>query len=76
MLSTLWLLELLGTRWSLWAACTFNAAVALAAAAMAEGRAARPDPDPPEVRVQPPTRGKIIALPRVGGLHHRYVRAE
>jgi hypothetical protein len=25
--------------------------------------------------VEPPTRGKIVALPRVGGLDHRYARA-
>jgi transposase InsO family protein len=25
--------------------------------------------------VEPPERGKIIAMPRVGGLHHRYSRA-
>ncbi len=25
--------------------------------------------------VEPPTRGKVVALPRVGGLHHRYARA-
>jgi len=31
--------------------------------------------DPPEPRpVQPPTRGKVVALPEVGGLHHRYER--
>jgi hypothetical protein len=29
-----------------------------------------PDPRP----VQPPTRGKVIAIPEVGGLHHRYER--
>jgi len=32
--------------------------------------------DSPVTRdVQPPTAGKVIALPRVGGLHHRYSRA-
>jgi transposase InsO family protein len=32
--------------------------------------------DAPVARpVEPPTRGKVVALPRVGGLHHRYVRA-
>jgi hypothetical protein len=25
--------------------------------------------------VQPPSGGKVVALPRVGGLHHRYSRA-
>jgi putative transposase len=25
--------------------------------------------------VEPPARGKIISLPQVGGLHHRYLRA-
>jgi putative transposase len=25
--------------------------------------------------VEPPTAGKVIALPRVGGLHHRYSSA-
>jgi transposase InsO family protein len=25
--------------------------------------------------VEPPARGKVVALPRVGGLHHRYARA-
>jgi transposase InsO family protein len=29
-----------------------------------------PDPRP----VRPPTRGKVIAVPQVGGLHHRYER--
>ena len=32
--------------------------------------------DAPVARpVEPPTRGKVVALPRVGGLHHRYARA-
>jgi putative transposase len=32
--------------------------------------------DSPVTRyVEPPTAGKVIALPRVGGLHHRYSRA-
>ena len=32
--------------------------------------------DAPVIRpVEPPTRGKVVALPRVGGLHHRYARA-
>jgi transposase InsO family protein len=31
--------------------------------------------DPPEPRsVRPPTMGKVVALPEVGGLHHRYER--
>ncbi len=31
--------------------------------------------DPPEPRrVEPPVFGKVVALPRVGGLHHRYAR--
>jgi len=31
--------------------------------------------DTPEARsVQPPERGTIIAIPQVGGLHHRYER--
>jgi hypothetical protein len=25
--------------------------------------------------VEPPSAGKVVALPRVGGLHHRYARA-
>ena len=25
--------------------------------------------------VQPPSGGRVVALPRVGGLHHRYSRA-
>ena len=25
--------------------------------------------------VEPPAKGKIISLPQVGGLHHRYLRA-
>jgi len=25
--------------------------------------------------VEPPERGRVIALPQVGGLHHRYTRA-
>ena len=25
--------------------------------------------------VQPPSRGQVVSLPRVGGLHHRYSRA-
>ena len=34
------------------------------------------DGDAPEARaVEPPRAGRIIALPRVGGLHHRYARA-
>ena len=33
------------------------------------------DKDCPEIRpIHPPTSGKIIALPQVGGLHHRYER--
>jgi putative transposase len=33
------------------------------------------DKDRPDSRpVQPPTRGKVIAIPQVGGLHHRYER--
>jgi putative transposase len=32
--------------------------------------------DSPATRdIEPPTAGKVIALPRVGGLHHRYSRA-
>ena len=31
--------------------------------------------DAPEPRsVQPPSRGRVVAIPRVGGLHHEYVR--
>jgi putative transposase len=31
--------------------------------------------DPPEPRsVQPPSQGSVVAVPRVGGLHHEYVR--
>jgi hypothetical protein len=31
--------------------------------------------DAPEPRaVEPPEHGRIVALPQVGGLHHRYVR--
>jgi transposase InsO family protein len=31
--------------------------------------------DPPEPRpIEPPDRGRVIALPQVGGLHHRYQR--
>ena len=26
-------------------------------------------------QVEPPARGKVIAIPQVGGLHHRYARA-
>ena len=26
-------------------------------------------------KVDPPSRGKIVAIPQVGGLHHRYTRA-
>ena len=25
--------------------------------------------------VEPPSRGKIVAIPHMGGLHHRYTRA-
>jgi hypothetical protein len=25
--------------------------------------------------IEPPAKGKIISLPQVGGLHHRYLRA-
>jgi putative transposase len=33
------------------------------------------DKDSPATRpVLPPGRGRVIALPRVGGLHHRYDR--
>ena len=33
------------------------------------------DKDAPEARdVQPPTMGKVVELPQVGGLHHRYER--
>ena len=33
------------------------------------------DKDAPEPRpVQPPKRGRIVAIPQVGGLHHRYER--
>ena len=34
---------------------------------------ARNAPHPREV--EPPSQGKLIAIPRVGGLHHRYTRA-
>ena len=31
--------------------------------------------DPPETRtVEPPESGKVVAFPRIGGLHHRYER--
>lgn len=31
--------------------------------------------DCPEVRaIEPPEAGRVVALPRVGGLHHRYTR--
>ena len=31
--------------------------------------------DPPEPRsIQPPEMGSVVALPQVGGLHHRYER--
>ena len=34
------------------------------------------DRNAPEPReVEPPSRGKIVAIPHVGGLHHRYTRA-
>lgn len=34
------------------------------------------DRDAPVPRaVEPPTAGRIVALPRVAGLHHRYARA-
>lgn len=34
------------------------------------------DADTPAGRgVEPPTLGKVVALPRAGGLHHRYARA-
>jgi hypothetical protein len=34
------------------------------------------DGDAPEARtVEPPTAGRVIALPKVGGIHHRYARA-
>jgi hypothetical protein len=34
------------------------------------------DGDAPVTRpVEPPKRGKVVALPRVGGLHHRYAKA-
>jgi putative transposase len=33
------------------------------------------DKDTPEPRpVQPPEIGRVIAIPQVGGLHHRYER--
>ena len=38
-------------------------------------RALALDKDAPEPRaVEPPDLGRIVALPLVGGLHHRYVR--
>jgi transposase InsO family protein len=34
------------------------------------------DGDAPEVRsVEPPTAGRVVVRPRVGGIHHRYARA-
>ena len=31
--------------------------------------------DPPEPReIEPPARGRIVEIPEVGGLHHRYAR--
>ena len=31
--------------------------------------------DAPEPRaVEPPAQGRVVALPQVGGLHHRYIR--
>jgi hypothetical protein len=33
------------------------------------------DKDCPDAHpIQPPNRGKVIAIPQVGGLHHRYER--
>ena len=34
------------------------------------------DRNPPNPReVEPPSHGKVVAIPQVGGLHHRYTRA-
>jgi len=30
---------------------------------------------PIEREVEPPSRGKVVGIPQVGGLHHRYTRA-
>jgi len=30
--------------------------------------------DAPEPRSVPPSQGRVVAMPRVGGLHHEYVR--
>jgi hypothetical protein len=29
---------------------------------------------PSERTIEPPENGKVVSLPRLGGLHHRYVR--
>ena len=66
LLATFWLLERLGTRATLWAACAVNAAVALAALRAGRSAPCPEDPPPPAELAAPPSPAPRFVLAAAG----------